>query len=1116
MKCWKFHETDLGQKVENDPLVQETKLQIPPNINNYSMESTPSRGMTLKEGGCAIYLSSAIKQSSRLTNLEEEGLDVIWILMKIGTLKLILGTAYIQPDNTEHMEKLMISCAKAQQYSEKHGIDGIVMAGDFNARDAWWNDHTTNNNGTILKKFIENSKCSIISPGTDTFSCTSKEGKKGGSVIDLIVCSESLTRSFECCTVDQTPILRTGAPGRGHWPVTSKIRIQGALDERKKKSIVYSWKGVEWDDWKRKLDETLLADVRIDMTIDPYEMWKYIREDLLKAKDNTVPQKTVCSHSRPYWTESLSHKSLLLRDAQDKYSSWSSMVNREILDIRRIEFESELHDAIDTWTKNNSDNLNTRDKSEFWKAFKRNFKQLDASSNRVDILQKEDGGFIYSNTEKADKLYSTFFTGDHLNGCNFDETFKEEVDAEIKRIASTSQQQDKEELDFNEAYSLEELDAALKKISTANKACDGDGIHPAMIKNMGPVAKSIGLKLYNRCLDEGVWPWRSSKVIFLKKPGKKNYQDPAAYRPICLASNTGKLLERLVEPRMRRWMIQQGLIDEEQEGFMHHKSTTRYLYRLIARINNTKNNKGVGLALMVDFEKAFDSVWVNGLMYKLHKAGWTGKSWNLIAAFLADRNLNIKVGDFLSAVFIAILGLPQGSILAPLLFIFMIADMLAAITAGRYKFADDASLYQEGKNKEDVVTAMKIDITRMFEWTVRWRFKVNCQKNKTELIPINFTPEAKDTIKMGDSELEYVNESKVLGIYVDKDNNWTKQVAATRKKVWYAWKNIKCLCSKYYGLKMATIVNLVKISVIPILLYSAPVWLNKRNLDQFHDVWYDILKTVTGSSCKPSLNKLEILCSLRPLEIQVKTITVKFLIKNYMLHEKDILSDTIEELKSDHKSLVHLHSNHLKEYLAIKEGARSTHNIKLEDHRFKAATKYTKGNIWHYNRHLWDRLTNSWDETGQFNSLIEQTTMKTPCSRATEVYLLNLLNGHINLNKFLWDMSKVESPLCQCREEEETPHHVILDCKELSVARKKLDLLDDNIIGLVKRNKESPETWKQLLQFIKHINETKKELGRKPLKDYFPKTDKRPPDKRPPDKRPPDKRTHQQQLKAIV
>ena len=118
--------------------------------------------------------------------------------------------------------------------------------------------------------------------------------------------------------------------------------------------------------------------------------------------------------------------------------------------------------------------------------------------------------------------------------------------------------------------------------------------------------------------------------------------------------------------------------------------------------------------------------------------------------------------------------------------------------------------------------------------------------------------------------------------------------------------------------------------------------------------------------------------------------------------------------------------------------------------------------------------------------MIDQTTMNTLCSRATEVYLLNLLNGHINLNKFLWDMSKVESPLCQCREDEETPQHVVIDCKELSDERKKLDLQDNmnSVIGLVKKSKESPESWKQLLQFIKYIDETKKDQGRKPLKDY--------------------------------
>jgi len=767
------------------------------------------------------------------------------------------------------------------------------------------------------------------------------------------------------------------------------------------------------------------------------------------------------------------------------------MENRELLDLRRDEFTLELNEAIDTWTKNNSDNLNTRDRTAFWKAFKRNFKQLDTNNNKVDILKNEDGSFVYADTEKAQLLYNTFFTGDHLNDCNFDEEFRAEVDIEVLRIATNNQHNNAEE-EFNKSYTKEELVAALKKVNTTNKTCDGDGIHPAMIKNMGPIAKSVILKLFNTCLDEGVWPWQSSKVIFLKKPGKKSYQSSAAYRPICLSSNMGKLLERLVEHRMRKFMIENGLIDEEQEGFMHHKSTTRYLYRLIARINNTKNNKGVGLALMVDFEKAFDSVWVNGLMFKLHKAGWVGKSWKLIGAFLMDRNLNLKVGDILSAAFLAILGLPQGSILAPLLFIFMIADMLAAIKAGRYKFADDASLYHEGKDKDIIVAAMKTDISCVFDWTTKWRFKVNCQKNKTELIAINFTPDVTQTIKMGDEELGYASESKVLGIYIDKDNNWNKQVAATKKKVWYAWKNIKSLCSKYYGLKMSTIVNLVKISVLPILLYSAPVWLDKKNLEQFHDVWYDILKTITGSSCKPSLNKLEIICSLPPLEIQVKTITNKFLIKNYMLHDKDLLTETIDELKTTHKSIVHLHCNYLKEYLAIKEGARSNHSVQLEEHRYKPGTIYTKGTMWKYSMHLWERQTNSWDLTEQFSTMINDTTLKTPCSRATEVYLLNLMNGHINLNKFLWDLSKVESPLCHCKEDEETPHHVLICCKDLQTERDKLDVQDNTVLGLVTKSKDSPESWKKLCQFIKHIDETKKDQGRKLLKDYFPKADKKP------------------------
>ena len=947
-----------------------------------------------------------------------------------------------------------------------------------NARDAWWNDRISNKNGDILKEFIEKSKSIIISPGRDTFSCTKKDGQAGGSVIDLIICSEALSSHFECCSVDETPVLRTGAPGRGHWPVKSMVRLCGAIDDRKKNSTVYSWKDVEWEEWSAGLDEALKRDRRVTAAEDPNDLWQFVLENMVTTKDQVVPKKTVCSYSRPFWTASLTNKSDLLRDAQKTFSQRSSLENREVLDQRRDEFTVELKEVIDVWTKKNSENLNTKDKTDFWKAFKRNFRQLDAKNNKVDILQKKDGSFIYSDAEKAEEMYDTFFTGNHLTGCEFDEEFKTLVEEELPGLAA-DRQPENEEKDFNEDYSMSELDSAIKKVNTANKTCDGDGIHPAMIKHMGPLAKSIVLRLFNMCLHKGIWAWRTSKVIFLKKAGKKNYQKPGAYRPICLSSNLGKLLERHMEPRMRLFMIKLGLIDDEQEGFMHHKSTTRYLYRLMARINSIKNNKGVGLVLMVDFEKAFDSVWVNGLLYKLHQVGWTGRSWRLIAAFLLDRNVNIKVGGITSPSFMAKLGLPQGSIISPLLFIFIVSEMVAAILARKYKFADDASLLREGVNKEEAIFLMRKDVESMFAWTKKWRFKVNCDKNKTELIPINFTPGPEDVIKMGGSALEYTESSKVLGIFIDKDSNWNKQVAE-------AWKNIKGLCSKYYGLKMTTIVNLVKISVIPIIFYAAPAWLSLRRLEEFHDIWYDILKTVTGSSCKPALQKLEIMSSLTPLEIQMKIITTKFLIKNFVLHKEDLLTKAIEELRPDHRSVVHLHCNYLKEYYAIRDGTRSSQQVALEDHMLQAKSKYTKTSIWNYTMHLWERQTSVWDDTGEFRQLISNSTLKTPCSRATEVYLMHLLSGHVNLNKFLWNIKKVKSPLCECEQEDETPDHVVSSCQEFKDKRENIDNPENTVAGMILKNKDSPESWRKLCVFISYIAEVKQKQGRKQLRDYFP------------------------------
>ena len=134
-------------------------------------------------------------------------------------------------------------------------------------------------------------------------------------------------------------------------------------------------------------------------------------------------------------------------------------------------------------------------------------------------------------------------------------------------------------------------------------------------------------------------------VVMLKKPGKESYQKPGSYRPISITSYVGKLVERMIDYRLREKFEVDESIDKEQEGYMPKKSTSRYLYRLIAEMSKTKNSKKVGMLLLIDFEKAYDSVWLEGLLYKLSAAGITKNIWKLIASFLLNRKVKIKIGN---------------------------------------------------------------------------------------------------------------------------------------------------------------------------------------------------------------------------------------------------------------------------------------------------------------------------------------------------------------------------------------------------------------------------------------------------------------------------------------
>ena len=180
-----------------------------------------------------------------------------------------------------------------------------------------------------------------------------------------------------------------------------------------------------------------------------------------------------------------------------------------------------------------------------------------------------------------------------------------------------------------------ELECAIKDIPQSD-AFDNDGIHASMLKHFGIKLKLRLLTLFNSYCHESTWPWNSSRVMFIKKPGKSIYAFNSTYRPITLSSHVGKIFERMINRRLRTFFTSCKIIEEEQEGFREKRSTVRSLYRMQLELEDIQRDKKPAVLLNIDLEKAFDSVWIDGVLYKLQNIGITGKLLSIIQAFLSN------------------------------------------------------------------------------------------------------------------------------------------------------------------------------------------------------------------------------------------------------------------------------------------------------------------------------------------------------------------------------------------------------------------------------------------------------------------------------------------------
>ena len=281
--------------------------------------------------------------------------------------------------------------------------------------------------------------------------------------------------------------------------------------------------------------------------------------------------------------------------------------------------------------------------------------------------------------------------------------------------------------------SMDELDITYDKVvmllrSLNESSSPGpDGVHPVLLRRC---ASSVAVPLtiiFKTSLSTGVLPreWKVSEVSALFKKGKK--ADPLNYRPVSLTSVCCKVMERLLHGHMMDYLECGGLLSDKQFGFRSGRSTEDQLLLAYSDVIGRVDVGGAVDMVYLDFSKAFDLVSHSVLLTKLRRLGFEGGVVRWVESFISGREMWVSVGGCRSARVGVTSGVPQGSVLGPLLFLIYINSLGDNLKSSWYAFADDFKLYvSAGAGGVDGV--LQEDLNQVYVVSESWNLKLNPEK----------------------------------------------------------------------------------------------------------------------------------------------------------------------------------------------------------------------------------------------------------------------------------------------------------------------------------------------------------------------------------------------------